>query len=135
MQDCFMQVFKEIGKFDPQKGVFEGWLHRVCTNTVLQQLRKAKRDFPVVYLEELPETAPIEDIIDELSEEVILQAIRQLPLGYRQILNLFIFEGWSHPEIAKEMNISPSTSRSQLTRAKKLLKQMLQKKTNLIYEK
>jgi len=61
--------------------------------------------------------------------------IQQLPKGYREVLNLYAFEGLRHQEIAKHLNISESTSRSQYMRAKVLLKQKIQKKTGIRYEK
>jgi len=64
-----------------------------------------------------------------------LNAIQQLPHGYREVFNLYIFEGWSHKEIGKALEIAETTSRSQLTRAKKMLKLILQKKIDFRYEK
>lgn len=130
MQECFMHLFENIHKYDAKKGEFEGWLYRVCTNTVLQILRKEKRETPIIYLEVLPEIAPdLEEKSFLFSKQDLLKAIQELPDGYRQILNLYVFEEWSHKEIATQMNITESTSRSQYTRAKKLLKRILQKKT------
>ena len=136
MQECFIHLFENIHKHDPKKGAFEGWMYRVCTNKVLQILRKMKRETPIIYLDVLPEiTDDLEEKIDLIPKDVLLDAIQQLPDGYRQILNLYIFEVWSHQEIATEMGIAVSTSRSQYARAKKQLKQLLQKKINLLYEK
>ena len=128
MQDCFIKVFENIGKYDSKKGDFGGWLFRVCTNTVLKFLRNSKKEIPTVYLENLPEEGISEADFEEIPTEKILEAIRELPDGYRQVLNLFVFENWSHKEISKSLNITESTSRSQLARAKKLLKIILEKK-------
>ena len=135
MQECFIHVFEKINHHDPNKGSFEGWLHRVCTNVVLQQLRKSKREITMVFPDELPEQELTETEFQTIPKEVILNAIQQLPDGYRKILNLFIFEGWTHQEIGKALEIAPATSRSQLTRAKKMLKHILQKKTVKNYER
>lgn len=128
MQDCFIKVFENIGQYDSKKGDFGGWLFRVCTNTILKYLRNSKKEVPTVYLESLPEYEISEADFEKIPTEKILEAIRELPDGYRQVLNLFVFENWSHKEISKSLNITESTSRSQLTRAKKMLKIILEKK-------
>ena len=135
MQECFIHVFEQIQKYDPSKGTFEAWLYRVSTNTILQLLRKSKKEVSFVYVDSLPENSvDPENLIETLSHEELITAIRQLPLGYRKVLNLFIFEGWSHIEIASALGIKVSTSQSQLTRAKQLLKKSLEKKIKLQYE-
>jgi len=123
-----MVVFDKLNQFDPQKGVFDAWLYRVCTNTVLQILRKAKSHPGLILMDELPETESLEEVaFNQVPAEMIIAAIQQLPIGYRQVFNLHTFEHWSHRQIAAELNISESTSRSQLTRAKKILKIVLKK--------
>lgn len=135
MQECFIKIFEKINHFDFSKGPFEGWLYRVCTNVILQQLRKSKREITMVFPEELPEQELSETEFQTIPQEIILKAIQQLPDGYRKVLNLSIFEGWTHQEIGIVLEIAPATSRSQLTRAKKLLKHILQKKTERNYER
>ena len=134
LQECFIQVFEKIKKYDPKKGEFGGWLFRVCTNVVLKSLRNAKNELPIIYLEELPEEEITESGFDLIDEEDLLRSIRELPNGYRTVLNLYIFENWSHHEIAQSLNISESSSRSQLARAKKMLKIILEKKIGQQYE-
>ncbi|MCB0643827.1 MAG: sigma-70 family RNA polymerase sigma factor [Phaeodactylibacter sp.] len=125
LQECFLRVFDQIHQYDPERGAFEGWLYRVCTNVVLQQLRRNKREQAVVLLAEVPDTEVPETIIRDIPQEKILEAIRSLPEGYQEVFNLYIFEQWSHEEIGRELGISASTSRSQLARAKRLLKKKL----------
>ncbi|MEO1263635.1 MAG: sigma-70 family RNA polymerase sigma factor [Bacteroidota bacterium] len=135
LQECFLKVFENIKKYDPEKGDFGGWLFRVCTNVVLKSLRHAKKELPIVYLEELPEGEEItESGFDLINEENLLHSIRKLPDGYRTVLNLYVFENWSHREIAQSLNISESASRSQLARAKKMLKIILEKKIGQQHE-
>lgn len=125
LQECFLHVFQHIEQYDSHKGEFSGWLYRVCTNVVLQQLRQQKTTPHMVYMEELPEIEiPIENL-HQIPPETLITAIRQLPIGYRQVLNLSIFEGWKHQEIAQHLQITESASRSQLTRAKQLLKKII----------
>ncbi|MBK8554516.1 MAG: sigma-70 family RNA polymerase sigma factor [Lewinellaceae bacterium] len=127
LQECFVVVFDKIKKFDPQKGAFQGWMYRVSVNVMLQILRKNKRmqqhlELPV----DLPDAEIKASELEILETPQILKALRELPEGYREVFNLYVFEDWSHRDIAQALGISESSSRSQLTRAKKLLKQKLQ---------
>lgn len=135
MQECFIKVFEKINHYEESKGAFEGWLYRLCTNVVLQQLRKSKREITMVFPDELPYQELTESDFNTIPREVILNAIQRLPDGYRKVLNLSVFEGWSHQEIGEALEISPATSRSQLSRAKRMLKHILLKKTATIYER
>ena len=125
MQECFIHVFSKINDYDETKGSFEAWLNRVCTNRVLQLLRKSKKKITIVYPEELPEQGLTKSEFEVIPREAIMSAIQQLPNGYREVFNLYIFEGWSHKEIGVALKIAETTSRSQLTRAKKMLKYIL----------
>lgn len=135
VQECFIQIFEHIDRYDSEKGDFGGWLYRVSTNTVLKSLRNSKKELPTVYLENLPEEEITEEAFEFIPNDLLLKSIRELPDGYRQVLNLSIFENWTHKEISQSLNITESTSRSQLTRAKKLLKIILEKKIGHRYEK
>lgn len=135
LQESFLQIYGKIEQYDFEKGEFEGWIYRVCTNTVLQILRKNKRDTPVIYMDQLPENGIQEEEFDELPTEELITAIQQLPDGYRNVVNLYIFEKWSHKQISEKLDITESSSRSQLTRAKQLLKQILLKNLPGRYEK
>ncbi len=135
MQECFIHVFSIINKYDETKGSINGWLNRVCTNRVLQLLRKSKKEITIVFPKELPEQALTQSEFEIIPIESIMDAIQQLPKGYRKVFNLFIFEGWTHKEIGLKLGIAETTSRSQLTRAKKMLKHILQKEIDLRYGK
>ncbi|MEM1219012.1 MAG: sigma-70 family RNA polymerase sigma factor [Bacteroidota bacterium] len=122
LQECFLHLFNQIQRYDAQKGVFAAWLHRLCTNTILKLIRKDKHYRQIMFVEQIPETELDEQMLEQVPQEIILRAIRGLPEGYQTIFNLFCFDQWSHEEIAQHLGISSSTSRSQLSRAKKLLK-------------
>jgi len=134
-QECFIRIFEKIKQYDSEKGAFEGWLHRLCINVILTKLKTSKRKIDLVYPGELPEQEITRIDIARVSEEEILKAVQQLPVGYRQVFNLFPFEGWTHKEIGKELEIAETTSRSQLTRARKFLKAILQNKMDQDYER
>jgi RNA polymerase sigma factor (sigma-70 family) len=134
VQESFITVFKSLGKFRGEVP-FENWLRRIVINKSIDQLRKEKM-YLNNDLHELDyadsdktnfnlELEENENIIDKLKKQINI-----LPEGYRIIFNLYYFEGYDHEEIGQILNISPSTSRSQLTRAKeKLVKQL--KKINV----
>jgi len=130
MQECFISLFNNLAKYDPEKGQFEGWMYRVCTNVVLKKIRKKKHDITYVFPDYLPEVSDynVKEDFDAFPKEILMNSIQELPEGYRHILNLHIFEGLRHTEIADSLGISASTSRSQYNRAKKLLKAILEKK-------
>jgi len=104
-------------------------LYKCCFTTITKRKERTFCCFSGDYAgceEEISEPA-----FDELSNETLLASIQELPNGYREILNLFIFEGLKHREIASQLNISEGTSRSQYARAKKLLKSIMEKKTKI----
>ena len=135
LQESFINVFQKLNKYDHNKGSFDSWLYTVCTNTILQQIRKEKKNRNILYLENLPETEITEEEFQIIDPEELINAIRKLPEGYRMVLNLFVFEEWSHKEISQFLHITESASRSQLTRAKRLLKKILTHKISKYHEK
>ena len=131
MQECWLRMFDKLDQFDPARGAFGGWLHRLCTHHALGKLRQRQREVPTIYPEELPESAADYDseVLDQVTTEQLIAAVQELPDGYRTVVNLHVLEGWTHREIADHLDIAPVSSRSQFSRAKKLLYQLLQKKT------
>ncbi|WKN40548.1 RNA polymerase sigma factor [Tunicatimonas pelagia] len=118
----FMKVFDNIRQYTGQ-GSFEGWVRRIVVNEALMYLRKHKNMSVEVDIEEAKDTAAT--TYDHLEAEELLSLVQQLPVGYRTVFNLYAIEGYTHAEIAEKLNISEGTSKSQLSRAKQLLRQML----------
>jgi len=119
LQDSFMVIFEKIGQYN-FKGSFEGWLRRITVNTVLQKYR-SKGVFEVVnerVLKEEPVTVYEEDI----SLDYLLNIVQELPDRYRLVFNLYVLDDYSHQEIAEMLNISQGTSKSNLARARMILK-------------
>lgn len=132
LHDGFLQIFSQIGKFTWRgEGTLAAWVRRVMTNHVLSALEKEKR-LATDDIDEVPDMgADDNDAPPDISTDVIMQLIAELPTGYRTVLNLFLVEGWSHAEIAEKLNIKESTSASQYLRAKKLLKDKILNYINL----
>jgi len=127
LQETFILVFKNIKRFDSSKASFETWIKKIAMNVVLNMIRSRKMKFldidnTILPLENLDDTPSYDE---KLSEELLLKIIGELPDGYRTIFNLFVVEGYSHKEIASILNISIQTSKSQLSKAKKMLRKKI----------
>lgn len=125
LHDGFLTILQKIGQFKHQ-GSFEGWMKRIVINTVLQKYRKEKV-FPLIK-EDIEDEVVIEIEDDNLDLETLLNSIQKLPNRYRLVFNLYVLDGYSHKEIAKLLNIAEGTSKSNLSRAKILLKKELESK-------
>lgn len=122
LHEGFVKIFTNIKKFRGD-GSFEGWVRRIMVNVSLEKYRKQHMTHPVedmgIYdsaMEE-PEDAPV-----QLKEEDLLLLVQQLPPRYRMVFNLYAIEGYTHKEISEQMEISVGTSKSNLARARKILK-------------
>lgn len=121
-QEGFILVFKKINQFN-FTGSFEGWIRRLMVNNCLEKLRKKPSYFTSDELEDVMDiTEDGEQDVDKMDYEVLLSCVQQLPPQYRQVFNLAIFEGYSHQEIAEILTISVGTSKSNLSRARAILK-------------
>ncbi len=126
VQETFIRIFSNIENYQPT-GSFEGWMRRIAVRCSLQWLAKNynKRE---AQPEVMPEGQPLlPKALENLAVAEIHALIAELPYGYRTIFNLFVVEGYSHKEIGHILNITESTSRSQLTRAKIILQKKLKK--------
>lgn len=120
LQEGFLKVFSKLGQFQFQ-GSFEGWIRRVMVNTALRAYQKQRYDFEQTGYERLPESPVDPDAVGMLSESELMGLVHKLPDGYRAVFNLVAIEGYSHAEAAELLGIQESTSRSQLTKARRHL--------------
>jgi len=134
LQNAYIKIFRSLKTFDENKGCLDAWLSKIVINEALQLFRKRKKDSEREKIvgnkfEELS----VPEILSRLQAEDLLKLTNKLPEGYKIVFNLSVVEGFNHKDIAQELNITESTSRSQLTRAKKMLKQLIidQKKAEL----
>lgn len=123
-QEGFIHIFNKITQFKFE-GSFEGWMKRIMVNLNLEKLKK-KNTLPFEDYENLIITEENDDEVEEnFDYQQLLEAVHNLPPQYRQVFNLYVFEEYSHQEIAEMLTISVGTSKSNLSRARNLLKQKL----------
>ena len=128
LQEGFIKVFSQIHTFRRQ-GAFEGWIRRIVVHTCINHLKKNKRFNESVDIIHANSIQVREESVPSIVQaKQIVECIRLLPMGYRTVLNLYAIEGYSHKEIAEMLDIEESTSRSQYTRAKQMLEDILVKK-------
>lgn len=128
LQEGFIKVFTQINSFQ-NKGAFEGWIRRIIVHTCINFLKKYKKFNDNVGLNEAVYLQVKEETIPSIMQaKQVIECIRLLPVGYRTVLNLYAIEGFSHKEIGVMLDIEESSSRSQYTRAKTLLENVLIRK-------
>lgn len=121
LQESFIKIFGSLDRFSYKgPGSLKAYLTKIAVNQSLKFLRDTCR-INFVNIEDIEPEITIEEEIKDISEKEIINMIRELPPGYRMILNLYVFEEKSHKEIAKLLGIKENTSASQFHRAKKLL--------------
>ncbi len=131
LQEGFIRVFTQIRQFE-NRGALEGWIRRIVVHTCINILKKNKKfseSVDIIHAASLEVRE--ENIPSILQAKQVVECIRMLPLGYRTVLNLYAIEGYSHKEIAHILDIEESTSRSQYTRAKNMLEEILVRKNIL----
>ena len=126
MQEGFIKVFDHLKNFRAESGL-AAWIRKIMVNTAINHLKTNKKFRLESGLDEISDEQQGGILIDETRDtEFVMQCIRDLPHGYRVVLNLFAIEGYSHKEIGDLLGIGESSSRSQFSRARKLLEKRLQ---------
>ena len=120
LQDAFVTIFKKIGQYK-SKGSFEGWLKRITINTALQCYR-TQGVFDIVNDHLIEDVAITIEDEDNISLDYLLKIIQELPDRYRLVFNLYVMDGYSHQDIAEMLKITTGTSKSNLARARQILK-------------
>lgn len=126
LQEGFVKVFKKLDSFR-REGSFEGWVRRIFVNTAIEHFRRKRYLMPVTEKEENTIEGKFTSILDELAEKDILALVQELSPGYRTVFNMYVVEGYTHKEIADMLGISEGTSKSQLSRAKVILQDLVRK--------
>lgn len=129
LQEALIKIFSSIGSFNYRgEGSLKAWLTRVAVNESLMFLRDKKKMLFVDSEREIPDTPEEPPDTSGLTADMVDEALRQLPDGYRAVFNLYAIEGKSHKEIAELLGIKPDTSASQYHRAKAMLARLLSKR-------
>jgi len=133
LHDAFLKIFRNIDTYKKQ-GSFEGWIRRIVTNTAIDHTRKKSKTFQFI-TNEIPDTEDTEEEKPDIGLNELLEQVARLPEGARMVFNLYTLEGMSHYEIAEKLNISVGTSKSQFSRAKRMLQtwvsELIKKKDGL----
>jgi RNA polymerase sigma factor (sigma-70 family) len=132
LQEGFIKVFSQIHTFE-NRGAFEGWIRRIVVHTCINILKKNKKFNESVDIMYATGVQVREESVPSIVQaKQVIECIRILPIGYRTVLNLYAIEGYSHKEISDMLDIEESTSRSQYTRAKAMLEDILVKKRIIV---
>ena len=122
LQDSFVKIFQKLSDFK-NEGVLEGWIRRIVVNSCLDQIRKNSKFLNDIQAEEVEYKLEQNSFIAEnLMAEDLMNLIQKMPDGYRLVFNMFAIEGFSHQEIASQLGITESTSKSQYLRARAYLR-------------
>jgi RNA polymerase sigma-70 factor (ECF subfamily) len=129
LQEGFVKVFRNISNFR-RAGSFEGWIRRIMVNAAIDHFQKElKHAFHQEIDHDLgiPDEVPEESILGEypFTQEQLLLMVQELPQGYRMVFNMYVMEGYNHKDIADSLDISENTSKTQLMKARRMLKKRL----------
>ncbi|WP_430814458.1 RNA polymerase sigma factor [Carboxylicivirga sp. RSCT41] len=124
LQNAFLKVFRNIEAYSGE-GALKAWIRRIITNTAIDAFRKKQKEHTLRF-DDVGEVFEHPcDVSDPLVCQDLLKEVEKLPDGARMVFNLYAIEGYNHKEIAERLNISEGTSKSQLSRARKLLNEQL----------
>jgi len=126
LQDTFVTVFRKLDTFKGE-GALGGWIRRIAINTALMHYRKNKKNKLYAEIDDVGiDLASTDNVFDAISAKHLMGLIQSLPSGYRMVFNLYGIEGYKHHEIAEKLGISEGTSKSQYSRARKMLIEKLE---------
>lgn len=133
LQDGFIKVFEKIGLYE-DNGSFEGWVRRIIVNTAIDSIRKRKKELLTddtgKYSKDWEDVDNDESIYSTLKISDVVEAMQELSPMYRMVFNLYVMDGLSHQEISEELDINIGTSKSNLSKARVKIKEILLKKLN-----
>jgi len=128
VQIIFSQVFNSLKNYDSEKSKFKTWFTHICINQILSYRRKQIKQLQTQDFDDFTESIGSHtesNIEDSMDKQHILSLIKQMPNNYQLVFNLFIIDGYSHKEIAEQLDISPESSRVILNRARRWVKKNL----------
>ena len=136
LHEGFIKIIRNVGGFrDGGKGSFEGWMRRIMVNTALNYIRDHAKERKFLDIDPIEDRLVPDDdsegedfitgMAGHVSPQVVMDLICELPYGYRSVFNMYVFESYSHKEIAQALNFSENTSKSQLSKARSMLRKKL----------
>lgn len=140
VNDGFLKIFKKLSSFEARyediEGSLKGWIKRIMLNTAIDHFRKNNKYLMKVDMGEKVFNIPdeTEDAVDKMSYDELYKLIQKLSPMYRTVFNLYIIDGFKHEEIARQLNISVGTSKSNLAKAKINIQKMMQQARRSLYE-
>lgn len=135
LNDGFLKIFTKAGKYSPDRSL-KGWIRRIMINTALDQYRRELRHSHMLDIHDpATEVAVEENVLRDLAYEDIIRVIQGLSPAYRTVFNLYVIDGYPHEEIASLLGISVGTSKSNLSKARANLREMLRKNYQDEYQK
>ncbi|MBK8556946.1 MAG: RNA polymerase sigma factor [Lewinellaceae bacterium] len=129
LQEAFVRIFQHIGSYRGE-GSLEGWMRKVAVRTAIYHVNKKQNKTEQLEPHQWDQVFQLQ--VKEEESGKMIRLLRQLPAGFRTVLNLYAIEAYSHEEIARELGISVGTSKSQLHRAKALLRKLMDKSLLLL---
>ena len=138
LQDSLIKILESLKNFQfVDENSFKAWMKKIAINTTLNNIRNRNKmqtfeEFPIDLISNFDAENDNNFTLPDIEQEQLFAIIAELPKGYKTVLNLFVFENYSHKEIATQLNISENTSKTQLLKARKLLKSKLEKKYSLM---
>jgi RNA polymerase sigma-70 factor (ECF subfamily) len=141
LNDGFLKIFREMHNYKPsysdKLASFKGWIRKIMVYTAIDHYRKEKKHAILTGLDTLYISIPAKSVsmVDKISYDEIILMIKKLSPAYRTVLNLFIVEGFSHDEIARHLDISVGTSKSNLTKARRQLQKIFYNENKILLER
>ena len=132
LQESFVKVFKNISSFRGDSKLYH-WIKRIVINTALNQQRNKRYLYPIIDIKENHSVSDDEYAVADFNWKELLKMVMSLPEGCRVIFNLYAIEGYNHREIAKMLDISEGTSKSQYSRARQLLQKRIKNEEKINY--
>ncbi len=133
LQEAFIKVFKNIKNFRGDSRL-EYWVKRIVINTALNHQRSKLYQYPMYDINDVQQTQQYENVLADLHLEELIKMVQALPEGCRLVFNLYAIEGYNHKEIGEMLKISEGTSKSQFSRARKLLQEKILMEKERSYE-
>lgn len=134
LQEGFIKVFEKIDQFQG-KGSFEGWIRKIIINTAVEKIRSQALTQKIFEKVKMETEIYYDDVIDNLSADELISLIRELSPKYRLVFSMYAIEGYDHKEISKLLGITEGTSKSNLSRARKILQEKVKELFGIIKRK